>query len=720
MAETAEIVEAMPNCEIPTQEVPDKELVVGSLLEVLVSKYADMDMFGTRAYNEDGSRGDFEFETYAEVFESVKAFAAGLMSLGLERGSRVGIMSTNRVEWHVCDFACAMAGFISVPLYDTQGIGDVEYVVNEAEVEAVLIACDRLHKWVQVHDKCSTVRHVIAMDHRIDDRTFLTEHGKAPEGVDGYTTCKANLELTNQADIDGLKCVSTTYEAVVKAGKDAPETTFPEVDKDDVLTYVYTSGTTGNPKGAIITHHNCLFAATSMTSRIINPTPEIPDTLVSFLPNAHIFMRVVSFTMLLTGSRLAFYRGDILGLMEDIGLAKPTVLIMVPRVFQRIFDKVMRKLDDAPGIRQWMFATAFESKRHKHFVRHKNSPVWDKIVFSKLKAMLGGRVREMFSGSAPLPPKIGEFATLAFCAFVGEGYGLTETCACATAQDYDPFDRHNYYHRMGDVGPPLPGTEIKLVSVPELEYLASDKPNPRGEIYLRGPHVFKGYYKDDERTASVFADDGWFKTGDVGELRPDGTLKIIDRIKNIFKLAQGEFVCAETLEMVYKQNRAVTQCFIYGSRYESYVLAVIVPDEGDLKGVARDAGVEDLERPLAELCCDKAVIAAMRKSIVQTGKDAGMRGFEIPKAIVLEPVLWDVENDFMTPSFKLRRKNLKLRYIQRLHAMYAAFKGLEDVRTASDEELAAIVVRSVEHDKALAAGSSTSDSDYTDSATGEK
>lgn len=295
----------------------------------------------------------------------------------------------------------------------------------------------------------------------------------------------------------------------------------------------YTSGVTGDPKGVMLTHSNLVAMVAGALSSEVNVLPT--DVYISYLPLAHMFERFIVETLLASGAAIGFYGGEILNLLDDITTLQPTIFVSVPRVLNKLHDRLMASIQVSGGFYQNMFDAAYSSKQTTLKSRSTTqSFFWDKMVFSKIKAKLGGKIRFILSGSAPLSPEIHEFFKLTMSVPVLQGYGLTETAAAATCQNANDND-------SGHVGPPLACCEIKLISVPEMEYYVSNDP-PQGEICIRGANVFAGYYKQPEKTMEVCDEDGWFHTGDIGQMRPDGSLLIIDRKKNIFKLSQGIYV----------------------------------------------------------------------------------------------------------------------------------------------------------------------------------
>eukprot|EP00884_Botryococcus_braunii_P018307 jgi/Botrbrau1/515/Bobra.110_2s0144.1 len=436
--------------------------------------------------------------------------------------------------------------------------------------------------------------------------------------------------------------------------------------KSDLCTIMYTSGTTGTPKGVMLSHGNLLstvagcMAGLDQIGAMFEQRFSPDDVLLSYLPLAHIFDRALEELFLAVGGSIGYWRGQIDGLMEDILELTPTMFPGVPRVFERVFNGVNEKLSKASYLRQGIFKGAVLIKQN--FMKagcrwDKACPLADALVFSQVKERMGGRVRMMASGSAPLPSHIEEFLKVTFCAPVVQGYGLTETCGCS-------FMALPTMETVGTVGGPLPLLEYRLESIPDMKYNARSVP-PQGEICIRGPTVFQGYYKQPELTAEVLDADGWFHTGDVGEMLPNGTLKIIDRKKSIFKLAQGEYIAPDKVEAALSKAEVVSQIFVAGSSVESSLVAVVVPEESGLRSL-----VGNQRLPFSELCGSPASTRVVLSSVATAAHQAGLKPYEIPKAVLLESEQWTVENGLQTPTYKLRRPALQAKYQLALAGLY--------------------------------------------------
>jgi long-chain acyl-CoA synthetase len=319
----------------------------------------------------------------------------------------------------------------------------------------------------------------------------------------------------------------------------------------------------------------------------------------------------------------------------------------------------MGAVTEKGGLGKALFDNAFEAKQEGLAQGYLTHSVWDSLVFSKIQQQLGGRVRLMITGSAPISDKVMDFLRICFACPVIEGYGQTEsTAAVSTTLQGDTA--------CGNVGVPLGSCELKLVDVPEMDYLSTDNP-PRGELCFRGPCASQGYYKDPQKTAELIDKFGWSHSGDIGTFLPNGNLKIIDRKKNIFKLSQGEYVAPEKLENIFVQSKWVMQCFIYGDSLKSSVVGIVVPDPEAMKEWAKtNARTEDL----ATLCKDPAIIKFIQDDMVTVGKANQLKGFEFPSKISLSHEPFSMENDILTPTFKIKRPQAKALFQPLIDKMY--------------------------------------------------
>uniref|UniRef100_A0AAX7U1M3 Arachidonate--CoA ligase n=1 Tax=Astatotilapia calliptera TaxID=8154 RepID=A0AAX7U1M3_ASTCA len=388
---------------------------------------------------------------------------------------------------------------------------------------------------------------------------------------------------------------------------------------------------------------------------IVSMIPNTQDVTISFLPLAHMFERVVQTVMFGAGAKVGFFQGDIRLLPDDMKTLQPTLFPVVPRLLNRIYDKS----GATTPFKKWLLNFAVERKyaEVKDGIIRKNS-VWDKLIFNKVQESLGGRVRVMVTGAAPISPSVLKFLRAALGCQIFEGYGQTEcTASCTITMPCDAT--------AGHVGVPLPCNFVKLVDVEDMNYFAS---NGEGEVCIKGNNVFKGYLKDPERTAEALDEEGWLHTGDVGKWLPNGVLKIIDRKKNIFKLAQGEYIAPEKIENVYVRSAPVAQVFVHGDSLQSCLVAVVVPDPEVLPGFAKNLGFHG---SIEELCKIPEVKRAIISDLTKLGKEAGLKSFEQVKDVHLHPEQFTIENGLLTPTLKAKRAELKNLFQFQIDQLYA-------------------------------------------------
>ncbi|PNW74853.1 hypothetical protein CHLRE_12g507400v5 [Chlamydomonas reinhardtii] len=605
-------------------------------LEYAASKFPHMPYLGWRKRDDKGRLGAYTWMTYAQASDVRTALGSGLMQLGLQPKSAVGIYSVNCKEWLLYDYALHAYGMVSVPLYDTLGPDAVEFIANHAELAAVGVSAAVLPTMLTVLHRCPTVRLLVVWG----------ASGPLPDPPAGASHCRL-----------------MTLEAVEGLGRRHPRAHLPP-KPSDIATLCYTSGTTGTPKGAVLTHGNLISNAAGTATLLTESSPG--DRHLSYLPLAHIYERVNIVLLTYLGAAVGFYSGNVQELLEDVTVLKPQIFASVPRLWNRIYDRVMLAVQTGSPLARGLFERAYA---HKRACLAKGDPVggrwgrlYDRLVFSKIRAKLGGELKYMISGASPISEEVMSFLRICFGAVVLEGYGMTEAaCTISTTRAEDLTTGH--------VGAPNPAVEIKLVDIPEMGYTARDSPYPRGEICVRGPSVFAGYYKDEAQTRDVLDGDGWLHTGDVGAWLEGGRLKIIDRKKNIFKLAQGEYIAPEKIENTYTRSPMVLQVFVYGDSLRSQLVAVVVPDPEVLVPWAKERGIAG---SLPELCANPHVRDAVLKSMQEQAREAQLRGFEQVHTIHLFPEPFSVENDMLTPTFKLKRPQAKARFQEELDAMYAA------------------------------------------------
>ncbi|KAH8490919.1 hypothetical protein H0E87_023159 [Populus deltoides] len=599
-----------------------------------VKTFGDYKYLGTRV-QADGMIGEYTWMTYGEAGAAREAIGSALRFHGLQKGACIGLYFINRPEWLIVDHACTAYSYISVPLYDTLGPDAVKYVVNHADVQAIFCVPETLNTLLSFISEIPSVRLIVVVG-----------------GVDEHLP---SLPLAS-----GVKLIS--YTKLFSEGRISLQPFIPP-KPEDVATICYTSGTTGTPKGVVLTHNNLISSVAGFCMAIkFNPA----DIYISYLPLAHIYERSNQIVSVYYGVAVGFYQGDNLKLLDDLSALRPTIFCSVPRLYNRIYDGIINAVKSSGVLKERLFRAAYNSKKQALMSGRNPSPMWDRLVFNKIKEKLGGRVRFMGSGASPLSPDVMDFLRVCFGCQVLEGYGMTETsCVISSVDQGDNLSGH--------VGSPNPACEIKLVDVPEMNYTSEDQPHPRGEICVRGPTIFQGYYKAEVQMREVIDDDGWLHTGDIGLWLPGGRLKIIDRKKNIFKLAQGEYIAPEKVENVYTKCRFVSQCFIYGDSFNSSLVAVVAVEPDVLRDWAVSEGIKYDD--LGQLCNDPRARAAVLADMDLVGKEAQLRGFEFAKAVTLVPEPFTMENGLLTPTFKVKRPQAKEYFAKAISNMYAALSA---------------------------------------------
>jgi len=614
---------------------------VGKCFRYFVAKYPHNKHLGTRKWTMSGTRGDYEWTTFEELGQSVSCLATSFVrTLGLKPGAKMGICSMNRSEWAMADYAGHCQGLVTVPLYDTLAKNAIEYIVKHASVEVIVCSKETLGEVVKAQKVCPSLKHIVLMDLQSDDTKWLASNTASSAG---FTHRISELISSAQASGDLL---ADNY-----------------ADADSLATICYTSGTTGNPKGVLISHRGLMISVQSIRSKIVDFLDE-ESVHISYLPLAHMYEKLVHLMLLVQGGCIGYWQGDTLTLLDDIATVRPTVFMGVPRVYQKFQDKIMMGVNEANFIRRTLFNKAFASKVSSLKEGTEPSAFWEKVVFSKVKAKFGGRIKACVSGSAPLSESTANFLKVCFCDIVAEGYGLTETSAAGTSTDQDD----STYGQVGSVGNAV---EMKLVDVEDMNYTVDDEPLPRGEIWFRGPAIFKGYYRMKEKTDAVLTKDGWFATGDVGQWRLDGKLQIVDRKKNIFKLAQGEYIRPEYIENVYKLSSFVGNVFVHGNSSETYLVGIVWPDMEVMEGWCKQNGLGHIAKNPAEIIRNGKVKQAIRADMDRIAKREELTGFEKVKRIHLVQEDFTIDNGLLTSTMKLKRNVARQHFKDAITAMYA-------------------------------------------------
>uniref|UniRef100_A0AAZ3P8P6 long-chain-fatty-acid--CoA ligase n=1 Tax=Oncorhynchus tshawytscha TaxID=74940 RepID=A0AAZ3P8P6_ONCTS len=529
--------------------------------------------------------GQYRWLSYAETHRAAACFGIGLAALGQRAHNNIAIFCETRAEWVIAAQACFMQNFPLVTLYSTLGGPAITHGLNETEVSHIITSRELLETRLKfILLEVPRLQHIIVVD------DTPTEWPGYPRGI----------SVHNMANVQGLR-------------------TKPENGKhvcpmpSDIAVIMYTSGSTGVPKGVMISHSNIIAGITGMAERIPNLGEN--DTYIGYLPLAHVLELSAELVCVAHGCRIGYSSPQTLadqstkikkGSKGDTSVLQPTLMAAVPEIMDRIYKNVMTKVEEMSSAQRTLFTLAYNYKLEQ-LSQGRSTPLCDNLVFKKVRSLLGGKTRVLLSGGAPLSAATQRFINVCFCCPVGQGYGLTETCGAGTISEM-------WDYSTGRVGGPLICSEIKLKDWVEGGYHITDTPTPRGEILIGGPNVTMGYYKNEAKNQDFFVDENgqrWFCTGDIGEVHPDGCLKIIDRKKDLVKLQAGEYVSLGKVEAMLKNCPLIDNICAYANRC---------------------------------VC--------------------------IPRKIRLSPDPWTPESGLVTEAFKLKRQQLKSKYQDDIERMY--------------------------------------------------
>jgi long-chain acyl-CoA synthetase len=562
--------------------------------------------------------GTWKGISYPALGEGARQIARGLMALGVNAGDRVAILSNTRAEWTLADCGAICAGAVVVPVYQTNSPEECQYVL--AHSGATVIFCEdpgQLEKLAEVRSELPALRHLIAFEGAQDDVLSL-------EALRDRSS-----EVTDEQLDERIAAI-------------AP---------DDVATIVYTSGTTGPPKGCMLTHDN-FRSVVEMVKERLQAKPD-QDVIYIFLPLAHVLTRLVEFFGIDAGAELAYWRRDPKKIVEDVAITQPTYLPSVPRIFEKIYTAATAKVDEAGGAKVKLFNWAFKVGRKVRERENRGKPIGrvlqaqyqlaDTLVLNKVRALFGGRIELALTGAAPIDEEILKFFHAAGV-WVLEGFGMTETAAVVTLNSIPE-------HKVGTVGRPLPRTDVRI---------ADD-----GEILMRGPQIFKGYYNNPAATAQTLVD-GWLHSGDLGEIDADGYLRITGRKKDLIITSSGKNVSPSNLESALAQSRWISRAVVFGDRRQ-YLTAILTIDADEAAALAEKVGAQDAD--VAVLAADPAVRAELQAAVDETNKRFA-RIEQVKRFAILERDL-SQEHEELTPTLKVKRNVVYERYAD-------VFKGLYD------------------------------------------
>jgi long-chain acyl-CoA synthetase len=566
-------------------------------------RYKDGEQWVTRSFN--------------EVRGLVRPLALGLAELGVEKGDRVSILGNTRPEWTYFDFAALSIGAVVVPIYQTNSPEECRYVLENSDARVVVVEDDeQLGKVREVRNQLPKLEQIVLMTGSAEDAISMADLSAKGEAVDASRW-------------------QALYSAVAPA---------------DICTFIYTSGTTGPPKGCIISHGNyrAMLDMVNATSVI-----EEEDVTYLYLPLAHSFALLIQFGNFDLGTTIAYWERDPLKIMANLAEVKPTYFPSVPRIFEKIYTAATSAIEKEGGLKKRIFDWAIDvgakvreterAGRQPGLLLRRKYEFADKRVLSKIRNLFGGKVRLAVSGAAPINPEILRFFDAAGV-LVLEGWGMTETSTAATISQPDDF-------KVGTIGKPFPGCEVRI---------AED-----GEILVKGPNVFQGYHKNEEATRETIVD-GWLHTGDIGEVDPDGFIKITGRKKDIIITAGGKNITPANLEAEIKQHPLVSQCVVVGDR-RPYLVALVTLDAEEAAAYAKENG---LPADPAELARNPDVRAAIEAQVEKINQSFAR--VEQVKKVAILPHDLSQESGELTPTLKVKRAVVTAKHEQEIEQLYAA------------------------------------------------
>ena len=592
------------------------QLTPGTLVELFFSGIDRFDLPNAQMYP---TAQGWKPVAHQQVLDQARSLAAALTDAGFRRGDRIGLLSENRPEWALTDYTLLSIGALTVPLYGTLPPAQIEFILRDAGARAVFVSnADQLAKILEIADQLPELELIVAFD-AVPNRTS-----------------KVRLLAELLAAGDATRPDEATFRAQALAAK-----------PDDIATLIYTSGTTGQPKGVMLTHQN-IFSNVQAQAWLSSGTGQ--DIALSFLPLSHVFQRMVDYCLFYNGIPIAYVPS-----IDDVAKAlvevKPTIVCAVPRVYEKFYARIMA----ATGIKRHLVLRARQVALDWAERTLKGQPVplglriqhtiFDRLVYAKVRERLGGRLRFFVSGGAPLPPHLGFFFYGAGVLIL-EGYGLTETSPVTNVNKPDAL-------RVGTVGQPVPGTEIMI---------ADD-----GEVLVRGPQVMKGYYKNEAATAEVIDADGWFHTGDIGDIDADGYLRITDRKKELIVTAGGKKIAPQPVENLAKLSRFVSDAMIMGDR-RPYPIMLIVPNFAVLESWASEQKMRWTSR--SALVAEPAVQAKIEQEVMSRLSD--LARFELPKKFLVLDREFELDRGEITVKMSLKRRVIEEHFQEGIEGLYAS------------------------------------------------
>lgn len=599
------------------EKIPYKS--VPNMLKMNAEKHPDKPALG---YKKDGK---YTTITYKQYYENVLMCARGLKKLGIKKGDFVAILSENRVGWVIADIGILSLGAITCPIYPTNTPEQIKYVINHSESKVVFVSTkSQYEKLLEIKNEIPTVNYVVSFEKFLGDKTLP-------------------LLTFNQ--------LLETSLPLTKEDREILENDINQVLEDDILTCIYTSGTTGIPKGVLLTHKNILWDAYLGIKKV--EVLDDKETLLSFLPLSHSLERTIGYYLPIMNGNTIYFAESVEKVPENLMEVKPTVVISVPRLFEKIYSRIFETVHNMPPFKKRLFHYAlktaseyiekkYERKEPLGFTGLKYK-FFDKLVYKKLRERVGGRLKFFVSGGAPLDKNINKFFWSVGIRIL-EGYGLTETSPAVCINNYRLI-------KFGSVGTAFEYTQFKT----DLD----------GELLIKGPMVMKGYYKNLEATEEVLDKEGWFRTGDIAKIDDEGFIFIVDRKKELIITAGGKNIAPQPIENTIKLDKYVSQAFVYGDK-KPYLVVLITPNVERLIDFAKEENIQYLD--LEQLVTDKKVINLFQERIKEI--NSKLAKYETIKKFAILPRDFSIETGELTPTLKLKRKVIYEKYKDKIEKLY--------------------------------------------------
>ena len=645
-------------------------------IEYYKEKRPNSNFLGSREYDPKTKKyGKYLWKSWAQVYDLAQLFLYGITKLNLcpeisvddeiigknNKIRLMGFYSRTREEWMIANFGCQMDSITIITIYDTLGINSIEYILKQTELTTILAETSNFEMILKMKEenKLVNVKNIIYLN--CNDEKVNTEEIKEKLKNSGL-----NLISYHEIIEIGRKCIKEKDNEILYKN-------YRKILPDDLVLMCYTSGTTDNPKGVMVSSRSLILTSNFMYNVGYHLTGE--DKTLSFLPLGHLMEHMLFAVNVVFGVQIGYYSGNNSKLAEDAQELQPTIFCAVPRIYERIYQTIMDNINKKGIIYKKLFEKALAIKIYNYENYGKLSHAFfDPIFFNKIKNLFGGKVRYMLSGSAALKSNIMQRLKVMVCCPFVQGYGQTEGGGTS-------FLNSIYDTMAGTIGGIENTSEIKLIDLPEFNYHSTDiNPEtgalePRGEVCFRGCY-FKGYFKNKEETNRIIDKEGWLHSGDVGVIltKNGNCLKIIDRVKNLFKLSQGEYVAPDKVQLILVNSKYVNQIFLDGDSKYNYAIALIYPElEECIKFLKENKKLGDIDYDKInydDLSGNKIMEEEIVKDCDKVGRKSGLKGFELPKKIRIINEQFSLENGLMTNTLKLKPKNIRIKYKEELKKMY--------------------------------------------------